>query len=286
MKTTIYLLLAIFIIGFISMGLITKPGNAHRVLLQSTVINSSSASLSQSAEIITKRLENFCSEKSEVKVSGENQILVTLTGNWDLKTTEKLIMQKGILEFYETYNFKTLKGLLKDHGDQLLSLLHRNDSRDSSAEIGCIASVDLTRADNYLESAGLKKTVRFAWNNLFDNSEACLYALKVNDGNEAILKGSDLSGFKFNQGESPKNSWIEFKVRQELKNLWFDITKRNINNAIAIVLDSKVISAPIVRDAIPNGNCQISGNFTQNEMRFIAAVAANGELPLSFKIIK
>lgn len=46
-----------------------------------------------------------------------------------------------------------------------------------------------------------------------------------------------------------------------------------------------VISAPIVKSEINGGNCQITGDFTPDEARCIAAIGNNGELPLLFEIV-
>jgi len=50
----------------------------------------------------------------------------------------------------------------------------------------------------------------------------------------------------------------------------------------AIVLDGKVISAPVVNSAIPNGQAQISGNFTQASAQALANSLKYGALPLKF----
>ena len=50
----------------------------------------------------------------------------------------------------------------------------------------------------------------------------------------------------------------------------------------AIVLDGKVISAPVVNSSIPNGQAQISGNFTQQSAQALANSLKYGALPLKF----
>jgi preprotein translocase subunit SecD len=47
-----------------------------------------------------------------------------------------------------------------------------------------------------------------------------------------------------------------------------------------------VISAPMVREVISGGECQITGNFTSDEARTMAALANNGELPVEFEMVK
>ena len=51
---------------------------------------------------------------------------------------------------------------------------------------------------------------------------------------------------------------------------------------IAIVLDGKVISAPVVQTSQFNGNVQISGNFTQKEAGDLAKILQFGAVPVKF----
>jgi preprotein translocase subunit SecD len=53
-------------------------------------------------------------------------------------------------------------------------------------------------------------------------------------------------------------------------------------NQVAIVLDGLVVSAPAIREAIPSGNAQITGSFTQLEAQDLANVLKYGALPLAF----
>jgi preprotein translocase subunit SecD len=56
-------------------------------------------------------------------------------------------------------------------------------------------------------------------------------------------------------------------------------------DTIAIVLDGNVISAPEVQGAIPGGNSQITGNFTQAQATQLANYLQYGSLPLTFTIL-
>jgi preprotein translocase subunit SecD len=53
-------------------------------------------------------------------------------------------------------------------------------------------------------------------------------------------------------------------------------------NQVAIVLDGLVVSAPSINEAIPSGNAQITGSFTQTEAEDLANVLKYGALPLAF----
>ena len=56
-------------------------------------------------------------------------------------------------------------------------------------------------------------------------------------------------------------------------------------DTISIVLDGNVVEAPEVISAIPGGNSQITGNFTQAQATQLANVLTYGALPLTFEIL-
>jgi preprotein translocase subunit SecD len=53
---------------------------------------------------------------------------------------------------------------------------------------------------------------------------------------------------------------------------------------LAIILDNNVYSAPVIREKIPSGRAQITGNFTEEEARDLAIVLRAGSLPAPLKI--
>ncbi len=64
------------------------------------------------------------------------------------------------------------------------------------------------------------------------------------------------------------------------------ITGNNIDKRLAIVLDGKVFSAPVIRDRIPGGKAQISGRFTMTEAKDLAIVLRAGALPAKLSILQ
>jgi SecD/SecF fusion protein len=62
------------------------------------------------------------------------------------------------------------------------------------------------------------------------------------------------------------------------------LTRNNIGKSIAIVIDNHVVSAPTVQMEIPNGSIQISGDFTENETKKLAAILSSSPLPTTLQI--
>lgn len=64
-----------------------------------------------------------------------------------------------------------------------------------------------------------------------------------------------------------------------------DITKRNLGNVVAIVLDNQIVSAPVVQSEIVNGTAVITGNFTTEESRNLSIALNAGALPAPLEVI-
>jgi SecD/SecF fusion protein len=64
------------------------------------------------------------------------------------------------------------------------------------------------------------------------------------------------------------------------------LTEQNIGHRFAVVLDNKVITAPVIRGAIPDGSGEITGNFTAEDANNLSVLLNGGALPAPIKIIE
>ncbi len=98
------------------------------------------------------------------------------------------------------------------------------------------------------------------------------------------LDGSylDRASVDFSQTGEPM---VILTFNSQGKDLFAKITQANIGNTIAIFLDGKPISTPTVREAITNGQAQISGNFTPDEARTLVRNLNYGALPVPITLI-
>ncbi|HQL88646.1 MAG: bifunctional preprotein translocase subunit SecD/SecF [Lentisphaerae bacterium ADurb.Bin082] len=75
---------------------------------------------------------------------------------------------------------------------------------------------------------------------------------------------------------------LKFKHRGALA--FAEVTGKNVNRRLAIMLDDTIYSAPNIREAITGGQAEISGSFTYEEARRLAGVIASGNVPVSVQI--
>ena len=103
-----------------------------------------------------------------------------------------------------------------------------------------------------------------------------------------LLDKSIISGEQIKNASSGMNNQSgEYVVQVEFKpdaaSVWADFTASHVGTQTAFVLDSQVVSAPQIEEAIPGGNTQITGQFNAQTAKELANVLKYGSLPLSFE---
>ncbi|WP_439813924.1 protein translocase subunit SecD [Zavarzinia sp. CC-PAN008] len=79
---------------------------------------------------------------------------------------------------------------------------------------------------------------------------------------------------------------VSFRFNGEGAKRFGDATRANVNKPFAIVLDNKVISAPVIREPILGGSGQISGSFTSQGANDLAVLLRAGALPAPLQVIE
>jgi len=79
---------------------------------------------------------------------------------------------------------------------------------------------------------------------------------------------------------------VSFKFDSTGARRFGEATKENVGKRFAIVLDNKVISAPVIREAIPGGQGIISGSFTTQSASDLALLLRAGALPAPLTILE
>jgi len=80
--------------------------------------------------------------------------------------------------------------------------------------------------------------------------------------------------------------YISISFNKEGARIFERITSENVNKRLAILLDNRVYSAPVIRDAISGGKAVIEGRFTDDEAKDLAIVLRAGALPAPVDIIE
>ena len=104
--------------------------------------------------------------------------------------------------------------------------------------------------------------------------------------NTPVVTGQDVASAS--QGFDPDDNTpaVDFRLNGTGQRLFSKTTQENVGRRFAIVLDERVMSAPVIREPIYGGQVQISGNFTMEEANDLAAIIEAGELPAPLNFIE
>jgi preprotein translocase subunit SecD len=100
------------------------------------------------------------------------------------------------------------------------------------------------------------------------------------------VDGADLTDAR--AGTSPETGdWVvNFTFNSVGARRFADVSRANVNHRFAIVLDDKVISAPVIREAITAGRGQISGSFNASSANDLAVLLRAGALPAPLTVVE
>src|ERR1700759_3550043 len=79
---------------------------------------------------------------------------------------------------------------------------------------------------------------------------------------------------------------INFAFNGQGSRRFAEATAQNIGKPFAIVLDGRVISAPVIQTAITGGTGEITGNFTEESANSLAVLLKSGALPAPLNVIE
>jgi preprotein translocase subunit SecD len=131
----------------------------------------------------------------------------------------------------------------------------------------------------------------FAWSNkpekVADETYYNLFLLKkepelngslLTDAHQQIASGAGMT----RQGE-----WtVNMQLNDEGTKIFSRVTGANVNKRLGIVLDSKVVMAPNIKEKIPSGSASIEGNMDANEAKDLAIVLRAGALQAPMQVIE
>jgi protein-export membrane protein SecD len=110
-----------------------------------------------------------------------------------------------------------------------------------------------------------------------------LYAVR----DKAEMTGSSLVNARVDlAGSQTGFPVVELEFNAEGAKRFGDVTAANVERQLAIVLDGVVQSAPVIRQAIPDGRAQIEGNFSPEEARLLKTVLQAGALPAPLEVVE
>ena len=113
-----------------------------------------------------------------------------------------------------------------------------------------------------------------------DSSEESMVSKRI------ILSGDNLLDAQPRMNNDTNETVVSFSLDRVGAKRFGKATSTGIGKQLAIVLDGKIISAPVIRDTIASGSGQISGGFTFQSATDLALLLRSGALPAPLNIIE
>ncbi len=247
-------------------------------------------------------------------VTGTNRISVELPGVKEPERVGKLLASTANLEFWEVYEQGEISEVAAVlYGEEFNEavrdyLLEQGVAEDEvgaklpaqlilpnvyAPQVAAAEKENLETLSEYFRLPAVKalfpSDVKLAWSNKSVDGGAkgtfVLYALRGMNGVAApVLDGTGITNARA-QGGQNGGFEVSMSMDHETALTWADITERNANKQIAIVLDGYVYSAPMSHGRIDGGQSSITGNFDVQEAEDLASVLNSGKAPAPATII-
>ena len=146
--------------------------------------------------------------------------------------------------------------------------------------LGKTAKMSFHLVDSRSSAAEARRGKLSASSRLIQGSEGETYVI----GRKPVVSGENLVDAQpsFQEGEAV----VSFKFNSLGGKKFGEVTKNNIGERLAIVLDNEVISAPTIKSAILGGSGIISGNFTVKSANDLALLLRSGALPAPLEVLE
>jgi len=101
-----------------------------------------------------------------------------------------------------------------------------------------------------------------------------------------VVRGDELVDAQPGFDQQTNQPIITFRFNQQGARKFGRFTQENVGRPFAIVLDGRVLSAPIIQTAILGGTGQISGNFSVDSANTLAVQLRSGALPVKLTVVE
>jgi preprotein translocase subunit SecD len=206
--------------------------------------------------IVENRTNALGVSENLIQVAGERRIVGEFPGAEDSGAILDIIQQTGLLEFVDTGDYRPEEG----------TILQTDFASGATTEP--TAQPTATAGATPGATPGETPTAE---------SQTVYHT---------IMTGKDLKSVTVGQPTGSLSPVLDFVLSPEGTKIFAQHTAANVGKILAITLDKRVISAPSINDPIPDGQGQISGNFTAETANSLAVQLRYGSLPIPLKVVE
>ena len=201
----------------------------------------------QALETIRNRIDQFGVAEPDIRRQGDQRILIQLPGIKNPEDAKELIGKTAQLEFKLLDETNSVDNALKGKIPRGSEVLY---------QLNADPSTNRTFQTPYL----VKK--------------------------RTLLTGAHLTDARVQIDPQYGDPYVSIDFDRKGARLFEKITEENVRKRLAIVLDDRVYSAPVIQEKIAGGQARITGSFTDEEARVLAIALRAGALPAPVEILE
>jgi len=220
------------------------------------------------------------SEESILDLS-EDELLLDTSGLDLLSDLDSTSMGDQEAQFYRE---NPLLVVLQPYLDQQRNFI-------PGSTVGAVLLKDTAKVNEYLAIPQIRQLfpsdLIFAWHfqSEGDNVKFVrLHSLKATRNNQPVMEGKYVTDARVGTDPYTGEFNVSMNMNSEGAKKWANVTRENVNQSIAIVLDGLIYSAPNVSEEIKGGSSSISGQFSQADADDLANILKSGKMPARARI--
>lgn len=207
-----------------------------------------SGAMNAAVGVVENRVNGLGLTEAVVQRAGDRRIVVELPGETDPEKALSTIQQTGLLEFVDMSTISQ---------DQAVSLVGETIKTDFG-----LTPEEIQSAQNITST----ETVPPVFN--------------------TVMTGADLKTVQVSRNPNSGEYEISFELSSEGAKIFSDFTTAHVQDILAIVVDKRVISTPVINQPITSGKGVISGDFTYESANNLAIQLRYGSLPIPLKVVE
>ncbi len=157
----------------------------------------------------------------------------------------------------------------------LIQLPGVQDPARAKALIGKTAQLEFIMLADDPKAPGVRQLIGFETDPVTHTVREVPYSVEPT----VLMTGEVISDARHRPGQLGEAPYVQVTLTSQGASTFERITGENVGRRMAIVLDGKVQSAPVIQDRIGGGRAVITGSFTLDEARDLALVLRAGALP-------
>ena len=244
----------------------------------SQVFNRIVAFVDSKSQGLKPKVQEDSTQTAADKLLGEDPLAELVTGkvadaNQEVAPTE--VIKTEVSSLYQPFASRSFKDHFVDYGNANLAVLKE--------DISVIRKVINEPAIQNLIPPNMILAWGYGYEKLQNNQDSVKLIYPVKSRRE--MDGKDI--VDASSGRSPEGGFETSIVFGGIgPKRFYTVTKNNVGNNMAIILDGQVVSAPSIKQAISGGRAVINGLDDLQEAKQLAVVLKAGALPVKSEIVE